>query len=359
MKQAHVIGVMSGTSLDGIDLAEIFFTDTENWNFKLGVCKTIPYSKFWVEKLKNAHLFSKKELEILNTDYTKYLALVIKNFISKENITEIDAICSHGHTILHQPESGFTLQIGNQPKLAQLTGQNIVCDFRVADVALGGEGAPLVPIGDQLLFSEYDYCINLGGFANISYQKNNKRIAYDICPVNVVLNHFAEKLGTPYDTNGNFAQGGNIQNELLEKLNTLEFYKQLPPKSLGIEWVNSEIFPLIDKFTISEKEVLRTFTEHIAYQISEAVKGISAERQKTILITGGGAYNGFLIERIKFYTTNKIEIPDAKIIEYKEALIFGLLGVLRLQNKTNVLSSVTGANKDHSSGNIFYYQKSI
>ncbi len=350
----HVIGVMSGTSLDGIDVTEITFSTTNNkWSFQLGVCKTYGYSQSWEDRLRSAPSLSSKELEILNKEYTQYLASVINQFISEYNLTEIDAVCSHGHTILHQPHNGFTLQIGNLPELATLLQKKVVCDFRVADVALGGQGAPLVPIGDQLLFPDYDYCINFGGFANISFEKNKKMIAYDICPVNVVLNTYALKLGKAYDAEGNLAKSGKVHESLLKTLNRLPFYEILPPKSLGIEWVNKVIFPLIESYDVEPHDVLRTFTVHVAQCVGRSLEQASNKRELKVLITGGGVYNTFLVNQIKKYTTATIVIPIPQLVEYKEALIFGLLGVLKLKDKVNVLASVTGAMRDHSSGNIF------
>ena len=346
----NVIGVMSGTSLDGVDLAYIKFNNSGRWTFEIFQSETVSYSEEWLNKLKNAIHFNPTELEELNVAYTKLLASIISNFISKHNLTEIDAVCSHGHTILHQPQNGFTLQIGNLPIIRDLVNQTIVCDFRVQDVQLGGQGAPLVPIGDKLLFSEYDYCLNLGGFSNVSFNENGNRIAFDISPVNTVLNFYANKLGFSYDDAGNFAKSGNINQDLLQQLNDLEFYALPYPKSLGMEFVNAKIFPLMNSYSIDVKDKLCTFVEHIAIQIAN----ICSKPNAKLFITGGGAYNRFLIERLRNYLpTTELVIPDDKTIQFKEALIFGFLGVLRLRDEINVLSSVTGASKNHSSGVVF------
>ena len=261
----------------------------------------------------------------------------------------IDAVCSHGHTILHQPHNGFTLQIGNLPLLHDLLPYTIVCDFRVQDVALGGQGAPLVPIGDELLFSEYDYCLNLGGFSNISFHENGIRKAFDISPVNTVLNYYANAMGLPYDDGGTIAKTGTIHPELLAQLNGLAYYKKAYPKSLGMEFVNDTIFPLLHSFALPAAAILRTFVEHIAFQIAAVCKP-----NTKLLITGGGAYHTFLIDRLTHHLPSvQISIPDDKTIQFKEALIFALLGVLRLRNEVNVLASVTGAQRDHSSGQIY------
>lgn len=346
----NIIGVMSGTSLDGIDLAFISFNLDTNWTFKINVAETIAYAEKWGSKLKNLIDFSKEELSDLDTEYTLYLAEVIADFIKNNNIKTIDAICSHGHTALHRPEKKLTYQIGNLPVLAKKLNQIIVCDFRVQDVELGGQGAPLVPIGDELLFSQYDYCVNLGGFANVSAKINYNRIAFDICPVNIVLNKYVSKLGFTYDDKGNLAKEGIINHTLLNKLNSLQFYKENYPKSLGLEWVNAIVFPMIDNHNLSIKDVLRTVVEHIAVQISLI---INKTQNASVLVTGGGVFNLFLMSRIVSLSKNSIQIPSNEIIEFKEALIFGFLGVLKLRGENNCLSTVTGAIKNHSSGKIF------
>ncbi|UQD56017.1 anhydro-N-acetylmuramic acid kinase [Flavobacterium sp. K5-23] len=350
----NVVGIMSGTSLDGIDLAHLHFTIKDNkWAFKILENETIRYSNNWLERLKIAVDFSEPELEELNKDYTKLIAKTASDFINKNNIKNLDAVCSHGHTILHQPHNGFTLQIGNLPEIATLTEQTVVCDFRVQDVQLGGQGAPLVPIGDRILFSEYDYCMNLGGFSNVSFEENNKRIAFDISPVNTVLNHYANQLELDYDDKGQLARTGKINQSLLKKLNALDYYIKKHPKSLGFEFVKETVLPLIEKFNITIEDKLHTFSEHVAIQIALALP----IKEGKLFITGGGAYNDFLLQRIQFHLPQMtIIIPSTEILEFKEALIFGLLGVLKLRNEVNVLSSVTGAQKDHSSGIIHYFK---
>jgi anhydro-N-acetylmuramic acid kinase len=349
-----IIGVMSGTSLDGIDLAHLRFSiENGTWNFKILECETVAYNIIWLNKLKRAVSFSAVELIILNQDYTKLLGQIISNFIEKSNIKNIDAVCSHGHTILHQPQNGFTLQIGNLPEIAKYTNQKVVCDFRVQDVELGGQGAPLVPIGDRILFSEFDYCLNLGGFSNVSFEQNGSRIAFDISPVNTVLNYYANQLNLDFDDKGQISKSGKLNIDLYNELNALAYYKKTFPKSLGFEFVKEIVLPLVEQFSIPIEDKMRTFTEHIAFQTSLSLNKTETQK-KRILATGGGTYNTFLIERMQFHLPNiKIIIPNKKILEYKEALIFGLLGVLKLRNEINVLSSVTGGKFDHSSGNIF------
>lgn len=349
-KNYRLIGVMSGTSLDGIDLVftEIDFNGIPE--FKIVFSETVSYSEEWKEKLQKSLQLDPEKLHQLDEEYTAYLSKEISKFIENNEIDLLDAVCSHGHTVKHLPANGITLQIGNLPRIADLTGVPVVCDFRVQDVELGGQGAPLVPIGDRLLFGHYEYCMNLGGFANISTEKDGQRFAFDICPVNTVMNAYSKKLGLDFDNEGKLAEQGNVCAELLEKLNDLKFYKLPAPKSLGIEWVNAEIFPLIDSFNLGIQDILRTFVEHVAVQITRVIKN---DAEVEILVTGGGAYNAFLMNRLSELSKAKFTIPENDVVEYKEALIFALLGALKLRGEINVLSSVTGAKMDHSSGRVY------
>lgn len=342
------IGVMSGTSLDGVDLVYVKFDKKDYQNFEILHSETLSYTSKWKKMLQNAIHLSKKELDDLDIMYGQLLGDMILQFITKNHIKHIDFIASHGHTVLHQPENGITLQIGDGATIAKITQQKVVCDFRTQDVKLGGQGAPLVPIGDELLFSNYEYCINLGGFSNISYQKEHQRIAFDICPVNIVLNFYANTLGYAYDASGAIAKSGQINQRLLIALNRLEYYQKQAPKSLGLEWVQQNVFPIIDQLESNVPNILRTVVEHIAIQISAVIKG-----NTSLLFTGGGVFNTFLMEQIAYYSNVKIGLPDHKLIHFKEALIFALLGLLKIDNQVNCLASVTGAQKDHSSGVIF------
>ena len=347
----NVIGVMSGTSLDGVDLAHIKFEiKNDKWGFEILECETISYDSNWVSILKTAVDYTENQLAELNKNYTQLLASIITDFIDKYKLENLDAVCSHGHTILHQPQNGFTLQIGNLPEIAKLIQQKTVCDFRVQDVQLGGQGAPLVPIGDRILFREYDYCMNLGGFSNVSFEENDTRIAFDISAVNTVLNFYANQLGLDYDDKGKISKTGNCNTDLLNELNSLDFYKKKHPKSLGFEFVKETVLPIIEKYSISIEDKLNTYTEHVAIQIALALPN----KKGSMLTTGGGAYNNFLIERIQFHLPEmNVIIPSKKILEFKEALIFALLGVLKMREEVNALQSVTGAKYDHSSGAIY------
>ena len=347
-KEIFAIGLMSGTSLDGIDLVYIKFLKNKHTSFEILHSETIAYAKEWKELLQQAISFSSEELFNLDGTYGKFLGNIIQNFIEKYKIKNIDFIASHGHTVLHQPQKGITLQIGSGEEIAKITKQKVVCDFRTQDVALGGQGAPLVPIGDALLFPEYDFCLNLGGFSNVSFRKENERVAFDICPVNIVLNFYANKIGLEYDASGKIASEGKINEQLLEQLNALDFYKTAAPKSLGLEWVQKEILPLIDAYKITISSILSTFVEHIAMQIASVIKD-----SNSVLITGGGVFNSFLMQRIEKHSNVKIKQSSDALIHYKEALIFAFLGMLKIDNQINCLKSVTGASKNHSSGVIF------
>jgi len=312
------------------------------------LAKTIAYSTYWRSRLLRAVDFSSKELVLLDLEYTKYLGDIIKTFIADNNIKDLDAVCSHGHTVLHRPDQGVTLQIGNLEQISKNIQQTVVCDFRVQDLLFGGQGAPLVPLGDRLLFSQYDYCLNLGGFANISKVSSGVSVAYDICPVNVVMNHYAQKLAMPYDSGGELAKSGEILPTILKQLDALSYYRQHPPKSLGVEWVYKELMPILKASKAKEEDVLRTCVAHFASQIVQQLNPGSS-----VLVTGGGGYNRFLLEQIQASIDVTLVLPNKTLIEFKEALIFGLLGVLKLRDEVNCLSSVTGASKDHSSGVVF------
>ncbi len=339
---------MSGTSLDGVDLVYAEFTKNETWNYQIIHAETLPYTDVWKNKLHSAHRYNEFDLKQVNEHYTVYLSDFIQSFIEKYNINKLDFVASHGHTILHEPELGQTLQIGNLPKISKLLGQTVVCDFRVGDVALGGQGAPLVPIGDELLFSEYDYCLNLGGFANLSFKRNSERLAYDICPVNKILNFYAEKLGFEYDEGGAIARNSKIDEDLLAQLNQIQFYKKQPPKSLGTEWLEANFFPILEQYNLKPEKIIATCTKHFAMQIASQF-----EWNSKVLVTGGGAFNSYLISEIEKLSDSKLIIPESQLVNYKEALIFAFLGILRIRNEINVLASVTGVKKNHSSGRVF------
>lgn len=350
-KVFRCIGLMSGTSLDGVDVVYVEIVSGKTYTFKIMNTETYSYSEEWVANLKQAFEKKPSELEQLDASYGKYLGVLVLDFIKKNKIEIVDFIASHGHTIFHKPDEGFTLQIGCGKEISKVTNRKVVYDFRTQDVVLGGQGAPLVPIGDLLLFSEFDYCLNLGGFANVSYDKEGVRKAFDICPINIVMNYYMQQIGVSYDNKGERAAIGTVHEELLQELNSDSFYRLSHPKSLGFEFVKNNVIPKIDAYDIKLEDVLRTFVEHVAIQIS---KVISEKRSSKTLVTGGGAYNHFLMQRIKELSATQVHIPSNELVEFKEALIFALLGVLKIEEKINCLKSVTGASKNHSSGEIAF-----
>jgi anhydro-N-acetylmuramic acid kinase len=349
MKSYVSIGVMSGTSLDGLDLAACRFTFDRTWNFETIKAVTVPYSHKWVNRLSSAADLNALDFAFLNNDFGKFIGKQVAEFTT-DLPQKPDLVSSHGHTVFHQPQNKLTVQIGNGASIAVYSGLPTVCDFRSQDVALDGQGAPLVPIGDELLFGDYEYCLNLGGIANISFRENGERKAFDICPANMAFNLFIKELGFQYDLDGNYGRTGKVQEELLHLLNQLEFYQQKGPKSLGREWFEEEFLPLIHSFQLSPTDTLRTLYEHVSDQLSLAVDQYPKGR---MLITGGGAHNVYLIELFSEKTKHKTIVPSAQIIDFKEAIIFAFLGVLRLREEPNCLKSVTGADYDHTSGAIY------
>jgi anhydro-N-acetylmuramic acid kinase len=355
-KTYTIAGLMSGTSLDGLDIAVCTFEFNNNkWDYKTLASTTIEYSAAFKEELNAAMTLSGEALIALDRAFGTLQGRAVKKFID-ENGLHVDLVSAHGHTIFHNPGEGYTLQIGNGASLYAASGIPVVTDLRSVDVAFGGQGAPLVPLGDALLFGQYSGCLNLGGIANISYLKNNTPIAYDICEVNIVLNALALKLGKSSDDGGKIARGGQIIPALFEALNNLPFYKQSPPKSLGREWVDTEVFSIINTYQDPVENILHTCVMHSAQQIASCLSSLPTSNNKQqLLITGGGAFNTFLIECIQKYAEEHIELilPDTNTIQFKEAIIFGFLGLLRMQNLANAKSTVTGASMDTIGGALY------
>ncbi len=347
----HIISTMSGTSLDGLDIAYVCF-DIENNKpvFKVINAETIEFTDNEKQVLTEAENFSTVRFLRFHNAVGKYIGEKINNFIKKHHISEVDFIASHGHTIFHRPEDNFTFQAGNPAYIAAETGIKTVADFRTLDIAYKGQGAPLVPVGDKYLFSEYDACLNIGGIANISFDVSSVRVAFDICPANMVLNYFSKKFGQDFDKDGELGKQGHIDSALLVELNNIEYYSKRWPKSLSKEWFDTTFLPLIKKHNIDNHNILRTIYEHISIQIADSLNNVQG---KTVLVTGGGAFNKFLIEEIKKKTNKKIILPDNEIIEYKESIIFAFLGLLRILEKENTLSSVTGAIKNSCGGAVY------
>ncbi|MBK5286766.1 MAG: anhydro-N-acetylmuramic acid kinase [Bacteroidia bacterium] len=352
---------MSGSSLDGVDIALCRFMKTNNWSFSILRAETIEYHDEWKIKLTEARNLQGLNLAMMHVEYGHYLGKVINDFLSHGS-DQVDFISSHGHTIFHKPEKRLTLQIGDGSAIAAATGLPAIYDFRSGDVALGGQGAPLVPVGDRLLFKEYDFCINIGGIANISFEENNERIAFDICPANQLLNKLCEALNMNYDKDGNIARKGNISPELMRQLDAFKYYNftNARPRSLGNEQIIDYFSSILHSASVSLEDKLRTCTEHIAIKIAGAVNDSNAS-EKNMLLTGGGAFNKFLVELIKEKTqlNSSVEmiLPSEEIIQFKEALVFAFLGVLRMRNETNILKSVTGASRDSVGGAVYDQKK--
>lgn len=343
----NILGLMSGTSLDGLDLCLAKFESKDDkYDFIIIQCETIPYPKLLAEKLKKAADLSSENLFLLDVELGRYFGEKVLAFKNKHKLN-IAYIASHGHTVFHQPEKGFTLQIGSGNQLFAVTNIPVIYDFRSKDVALGGQGAPLVPVGDLHLFHQYVACINFGGIANLSFQVEEKRLAFDICPVNMAFSYLTNQINLPYDDQGKMAQSGKLNQDLLNQLNKLEFYQEKGPKSLGLEWFNTHVLPLIKNEKISIPDKLRTLVEHIAIQIAYVLKDLGDGK---VLVSGGGVYNTFLMNIIQKKVQQAIVIPTNEIIEFKEALLFAFLGYLKVKGKINVLQSVTGAREDSVSG---------
>lgn len=353
----YAIGLMSGTSLDGLDIAYCKFERLgTKWEYEILKAEALEYDAELSLRLQDAILLSEDSLKTLDIEYGRWLGRAVLDFISSNKLN-IDLIASHGHTVFHQPDQGITLQVGSGQEISNITRKTIISDFRSQDVALGGQGAPLVPIGDELLFGSFSACLNLGGIANISFSKQGKRIAYDIGMANMPLNYLAKQLDLGYDKDGDFARSGIIDQPLLSALNSLAYFKKKPPKSLGVEWFLAKMKPLLDQWAIPIKDKLATVVEHEAQQIVFSLAH-QPPKQAPVLVTGGGALNKFLIERIESNLGNRstIHIPKKELVDFKEAIVFAFLGVLRLRNEINCLSSVTGATQDTSSGKIWLPQ---
>lgn len=355
MKTYRVIGMMSGTSMDGIDLAycELSEKDGGGWNYKIGACNTFPYSETW--RLRLSKLRNQSALVFHKTDryYGEYIGQLINQFI-KENELTVDLVATHGHTVFHLPEQNITVQVGSSSAISGVTNLPVVSNFRAMDVVRGGEGAPLSAIGDELLFDQYEMCLNLGGFSNISAVVDGKRIAYDIAPANIALNRIAREFGKPYDEGGKIAETGSIDYELLGKLNKIEYYEQDYPKSLGREWITKKFWYHVRESRASKEDKMKTLCDHIGDQIGSNIENLASidSNQIKVLVTGGGAFNSTLIDHIRTHTDAEIVIPDEALINYKEALIFALLGVLRVRNEFNVRGDYTGAESSSVAGEL-------
>ena len=344
----NIIGLMSGTSVDGLDICYVSFDNHDPSKYEIIDCETIDYDDNLKTKLKNVIEMDNDQIKQIDKEFGEFIGLNVLKFIKKNTLYKADLISSHGHTVFHEPEFNKTLQIGNGEIINKITKIKTVNNFREQDIQLGGQGAPLVPIGDKLLFDDYKYCLNLGGFTNISVKDSRTIYAYDICPLNTVLNHYANKLGYECDLGGKLSKKGVINIDLFNELNDLDYYKKSYPKSLGLEFVIDNIFPITEKYKIKEVDILATYIEHASFQIKRNI-----DNGSKVLLTGGGTFNNNLIKTLNHDSKINFIVPDKTIINYKESLIFALLGYLKINGKVNCLRSVTGASNDHSSGDIY------
>ena len=350
----RVIGVMSGTSLDGLDLALVEFEKVRSkWRYEIVQTKEIPYSSGFGNKLSKAIELDAADLVALDLELGKMIGETIHEYFSS---LEIDFIANHGHTIYHQPNKNISLQIGNSKKIYDIAGYPVISDFRSADVQNGGQGAPLVPIGDQLLFSDYECCLNLGGIANCSFQLNGDRIAYDLMPFNMALNSLAQQLNLAYDQEGNLARSGKLIPSLLDGISRINYYSLEAPKSLGYEDFRELWEPLLSIGLYKTEDIMHTYVHHAAKIVANEMNAIHKE-ESTLLVTGGGAFHSYFVELLRENFLGKVIVPSAEIINFKEAIIFAFLGVLRYRNEPNCLASVTGAKTDSSSGKMTGFKK--
>ena len=343
------LGLMSGTSVDGLDICCATFRKAEGkWSFHVEAAKGYPYPPEWQEALRSrVQQMSAREFVAFHSAYGQYLGQRVNEFLAEFDVKP-DLIASHGSTVFHEPGQRLMFQIGDGAAIAAETGIPTVSDFHRLDIMLGGQGAPLVPIGDDLLFGDYDYCLNIGGFSNISFREGEKRIAFDISPVNYVINHYCRPRGLEFDRDGLLAARGQVDPVLKERLDALDYYHRPWPKSLGREWVEGEVFPLLDACGLSLEDLLRTYYEHCAGQLARVTRP-----GRTMLVTGGGAWNRFLVSRMEALSGCRLVIPDKGIVDFKEALIFAFLGVLYMAGEPSCLRSVTGASRDNIGGMLF------
>ena len=359
----RAIGLMSGSSLDGLDIAFAEFTHNAGvWTFEILAAGCYAYSEDWKDRLQYATSLSALDYQRLHAAYGHYLGKEVLRFIEANNLSyKVALIASHGHTTFHEPQNRLTAQLGNGAAIAAETGLPVVSDLRALDVAFGGQGAPIVPIGEKLLLKEYDLYLNLGGIANISFNDPKKYTAFDVCPANRVLNIIAAKEGKEYDAGGAMAASGTVAEEALQKLNGLSYYALPYPKSLANDFGTDEVYPLLSSFNLSSVDALRTYVEHVVQQIHSAIRNKKSEiRNQKLLATGGGAFNTFLMQRLKesLQPLNiDVIVPDEKLVQYKEALIMAFMGVLRWRQEYNVLSSVTGAERDSIGGAVWIGQE--
>lgn len=357
----YALGLMSGSSLDGLDIAyaALDWRDGHLLDWRLLVADTLPFSEQWQARL--LHLPQQDALTFAKTHvyFGRYMADLVQAFRQRHRPARIDFIASHGHTIFHQPDKYLTTQIGDGAALSALTGLPVICDFRTMDVALGGEGAPLAPLADRYLFAGYDFYLNIGGIANLSSNSTGDWIGFDVCPANQVLNLLAQQVGAEYDHNGDLARQGQVLEPLLQRVRDFDFYRKSYPKSLGNEWIRAHVLPIYLEYEGRVEDKLATACAHIALELAQSIQRIltnspSPKTSPKLLATGGGAFNGYLMERLRAsLPAVELVVPAPEIVQFKEALLMALLGVLRLNQTPNSLRSITRAKRDTVNGAIY------
>jgi anhydro-N-acetylmuramic acid kinase len=369
MKKTYFgIGLMSGSSLDGLDVALCKFEGVagprgfELSDWQLLEAATLPFSASWSERLRRLPAAGAFDLVKAHAEFGHYLGTLVNDFFTDKKVcsSSVDFIASHGHTIFHNPAAGLTLQIGDGAALAASTGCQVVCDFRSSDIAHGGQGAPLAPMADKMLFRGYDFYLNIGGIANITCQNGEKFVAFDITGANQVLNAIAAELGLPYDAEGKLAASGQVLKPLLKLLNSLPYFSNPYPKSLSNQWVQDQLVAACRQYPAPAADRLRTACQHVAEKLADSIRQvITAENlQKErfrLLATGGGALNQFLMNCMRQQCGAALEIvvPDEYTVNFKEACLMALLGLMRLEGLPNCIASVTGARQDAIGGAVY------
>ncbi|MCO6477100.1 MAG: anhydro-N-acetylmuramic acid kinase [Phaeodactylibacter sp.] len=365
-QEYHALGLMSGSSLDGLDIAYCHFTlahgdegvAAKAWS--IAAAEALPFSEDWKRRLVSLPESSALELALAHAQFGRYVGELVNRFLEKHRVAPA-LIASHGHTIFHYPEQGLTLQIGDGAAIAAVTGYPVIDNFRMQDVALGGQGAPLAPIADKLLFPEYDLMLNLGGIANMTYKGAGRYVAFDNTGANQVLNALAGELGLPYDDGGRLAARGRLLPDLLEAMERLDFFQKPYPKSLGNDWVREAMTAPYLKYEGSVEDKLHTACVQIARQIAADLERILKQeghpgRPLRMMATGGGAFNTFLMQCIgkecEKICSLAIEAPSPEAAAFKEAALMALMGVLRITNIPNCLPTVTNASRPAIGGAI-------
>ncbi len=355
----NVIGLMSGSSLDGLDICFAQIEETRGkWTAQILNADCYAYEENWTQKLQHARQLSVPDFLKLHTEYGRYTGELVHRFIAANELQhKVHFVASHGHTILHEPDAHTSFQLGDGASIAAVLGLPVINDLRALDVALGGQGAPIVPIGDKLLFGDYDLLLNIGGIANISIRKeDNQYIGFDICVANQALNFLAQKMGKAYDEGGTIASSGKVLEEELAKLFNNDFLEKTAPKSLSNEGAMDMVKAFVDNEEYGLADRMNTIVQFIAEQICRSIiQNLPIENlaHRKLLATGGGAFNSYLMQVLsnKLATLDiELTIPEAQIVSYKEALVMALIGTLRWREETNTIASQTGASKDSVGG---------